>query len=369
MAKQKHIIDCDRVAERFDGPCGKIVLGIDGFIDEVWQIIESRAGSGEYSLYEKMGDFTAALAGCGDGGFSNEIVRKRRSYGGFTANTGKAVSRLGARPTLLGMFGHGRIDPVFAEFSKGNDLVSVGEPGVSLIYEFTDGKLMLVHMQEIMGLDWGSLTDAVSEADLKALFGEADIIALGYWSLMPAFDDIAGKVCALLRGSSRRQRMFFDFADIRKRDKASLDGTLNQLAVLGKQIPMTLSVNEHEAALLFSYYGETFSEEPEGADIKTEKVRGVIGIDELVVHTPHYASAASASDGSFVLPQHYCVSPVITTGAGDNFNGGYLAAALKGLDMPERLAVANAVTHQYVSLGHSPDKEEMLAELEVCAGL
>ncbi|MCL1895665.1 MAG: carbohydrate kinase family protein [Clostridiales bacterium] len=368
MAEQNNRIDHDRIKERMGGPGGKLVMGIDGFIDEVWQIIASRDSMSEYLLYEKMTDFSGAFAKCSEGGYSNEIVRKRRSYGGFTANTGKAVTRLGVRPVMLGRFGANAIDPVFAGFAESNELVSVGDPGNVQIYEFTDGKLMLVHLQEVMGFDWKCLTDAVPEAGLKAIFADADIIAIGYWSLMPAFDEIVAQVCGLVRGCGKQQRMFFDFADIRKRDRASLDSTLGHLAELNRQIPMTLSLNENEAEILFSYHGEPFSlEDPSGADIQAERMRGAIGIDELIVHTPYFAAAASESGGSCVMRQHYCTSPVITTGAGDNFNGGYLAAALNGLDMHERLAVANAVTHQYVRLGYSPDMEEMLAELaEAC---
>ena len=363
MVNQDYKIDYGRIAGSFGDTGGSIVLGIDGFIDEVWQIIASRASSDEYKLYERMLDFSETLVKCDEGGFSNEIIRKRRSYGGFTANTSKAVSRLGIPVTMLGMFGQNGVDQVFAGFSGTNRLISVGAPGICQIYEFSDGKLMLPYIQEVMGFNWKSLTSAVDESELKALFMDADLIALGYWSLMPAFNEIVAGICRLIWDSDKKQRMFFDFADIRKRDRQSLESTLQHLAAADKQVPMTLSLNEHEAALLFSYYGETLVEEITGAGAQTEKIRNIIGLDELVVHTPYFAAAASAPEGYVAVPQHYCTSPVITTGAGDNFNGGYLASYLKGLNMAERLAVANAVTYQYVSLGHSPDKDEMLAEL------
>ncbi|MCL2111594.1 MAG: carbohydrate kinase family protein [Clostridiales bacterium] len=362
MAEQYKINHAE-LAERLAVPDGRVLLGMDGFIDEVWQIIKSRAGNDEYVLYEKMSDFSQTLASCDEGGFSNEIVRKRRSYGGFTANTGKAVSRMGVTTTMLGRFGKNRIDSVFAEFAESSKLMSVGEPGLCPIYEFTDGKLMLPYIQEVMSFDWRALTDVVDEGELKALFAEADIIALGYWSLMPSFDEIVGEACRLLKDDPKPRRMFFDFADIRKRDRASLEATLKQLSERGRQIPMTLSLNEHEAAILFSYYGVSIVEEAEGAAEQTEKIRAIIGLDELVVHTPYFAASASASEGACAVPQDYCTSPIITTGAGDNFNGGYISALLKGLPMAERLAVANAVTYLYVSKGASPEKADVLEKL------
>ena len=368
-------IDFDIIVEGFAKPGGKITLGIDGFIDEVWQIIESRANNDEYRLYRRMIDFSQTLAGCDEGGFSNEIIRNRRSAGGFTANTGRAVSRLGVGFSLLAMFGKDGVDPVFAELDATGNLVSVGDPGICQIYEFADGKLMFPYIQEIMKFNWRSLTEAVDEGELKKLFAGSDIIAIGYWSLLPAFNEIVENICGLLRGcggggcggdgGDRQRRMFFDFADIRKRDRASLETTLEKLAGLGSRIPMTLSLNEHEATLLYSYYGEEFdTQDGEGADARTERVRSAIGIDELVAHTPYFAAAASAKEGCCVTPQNYCTSPLITTGAGDNFNAGYLAALLKGLPMPERLTVANAVTYLFVSRGRSPGIDEVFEEIK-----
>ena len=354
----------EKIMQLLNAPGGNVALGVDGYVDEVWQIVESRSSREAYRVFEKITDFSRAFAKCDEGGFSNEIVRKRRSYGGFTANTSKSLIRLDVAPAIIGMFGQREIEPVFAEFAETKKLVPVGDPGITQIYEFSDGKLMLTYIQEVMGLNWDSLTEAAGEEKLREIFSEADIIALGYWSLVPAFDEIVENICELTRGDSKKKRMFFDFADIRKRDRASLESTLGRLAALNGRFPMTLSLNEHETALLFAYKGEDFKQEIEGADLQTERVRKAIGLDELIVHTPHFAVLASASDEPCSIPQHYCTSPSITAGAGDNFNGGYLTAMLKGLNIAERLMVANAATYQFLSLGYSPDKAELFEELK-----
>ena len=361
-------IDLAKITERFNDSNGKLVLGIDGYIDSVWQILASRASLDEYVLYDKMGHFSQTLVSCDDGGFSHEIIRKRRSFGGFTAHTAEATVGLGVNTSMLGMFGKNTIDPVFDIFSGCRELISLGDPALSIIFEFTDGKIMLIHLDEIMSFNWKSLTEAVDEVRIKDIYNSADIIGLGYWSLIPAFDEFAINICRLIKDNPKKQRMFFDFADIRKRDKASLENTLGLLAELNKQIPMTLSLNENEAELLFSYFGETFTLKEEGADTQTERVRKTIGLDELVVHTPYFATAASESEGCFVMRQNYCTSPIITTGAGDNFSGGYLAAALKGLSAAERLVIGNVVTYLYISRGKSPGKDEMLDELGLWYG-
>jgi len=365
MTNYAEKIDIGLLTESFDRPEGKIVMGIDGFIDEVWQIIGSRISREEYRLFEKLTDFSKALSASEEGGFTNEIVRKRRTYGGFVANTGKAVFRLGVRPVLLGMFGQDGIDSVFSEFEEFTELVPVGDPGICQIFEFTDGKIMLPFIQEVLSFDWHALTKVIDEKALKTMFADAAVIALGYWTLMPAFDEIVTRICEMLKGIPGKRRMFFDFADIRKSERSSLENSLGKLAGLNEQIPMTLSLNEHEAGHLFSFYGETFdAQDPEGADAMTERVRNALGLDELIAHTPYYAAAASVSEGSCVAIQNYCTSPVITTGAGDNFNGGYMVAMLKGMSLSERLTIGNAVTYLYVSGGHCPYKDELFALLE-----
>jgi len=59
------------------------------------------------------------------------------------------------------------------------------------------------------------------------------------------------------------------------------------------------------------------------------------------------------------------VETKITTGAGDNFNGGYISACMRygALNLRERLFVANAVTGSYVRNGVSPDRGALREEI------
>ena len=358
-------MNCDaaRIAACFDNPGGKVTLGIDGFVDEVWQVISVRKSENDFTLFNKMRDFAKAVYDCGEGGYANEIIHKRRSYGGFTANTGKAVGRLGIDTTLLGLFGHKTVDPVFEDFSDFCRFVSAGNPGRCQIFEFLDGKLMLPYVEEITRINWAYLVDTMSVEKLGALFLDADIVGLGYWSQLRYFDELVAKLCEHFLLPGKCSRLFFDLADIRKRDKHALLNTLQSLTVLGKKIPMTVSLNEHEAERLFSYMGRDFAwDKPDNADKDIDYVRRQTGLDELIVHTPYFAVASTATEGTVVRCQRYCENPVITTGAGDNFNGGYVAASAcqDKLSLAERLAVGNAVTGFYVTNGYSPNKTELI---------
>lgn len=354
----------ERITEYFNKPGAKVTLGIDGYIDEVWQIVETRKSAAEYKLYDKINDFTKAVDGTG--GSLNEIIRKRRSYGGFTCNTGKAVGRLGCDLTMLGMFGKDTIEPLYQEFQANYKMFSVGNPGVGEVFEFLDGKIMLTHTEETSSVSWSQLTSSLSMDTLSTIFGKADIVGLGYWALLRNFDDLATKLCEHFLEKGKCSRLFFDFSDIRKHKKQALLDTLNTLYPLNKKVPMTLSVNEHEAKLLFSYMGRGFAQDdPKSAEKDIDHVRQQTGLDELVVHTPYFSVASTVSEEVATVIQRYCKDPVITTGAGDNFNGGYVAAsALKGeLNLAERLLVGNATTGYYIRHGYSPDKAGLRNEI------
>ena len=360
-------MDAIKLANYFGSVSGNILLGVDGYIDEVWQLVESRVDRDTYTVNSTMRRFGESIVAMGAGGMANEIVRKRRSYGGFTANTGNAIARLGIKPKLLGMYGASEaIDPVFGEpFANISELISIGDPAVCHILEFDDGKIMMPYLKAIYDVDWQGLNAVIGITELNRLIAEADIIAVGYWSSMPAFDEMVIGICANLPNDGRKRRMFFDFADMRKRDRASLEVTMKLLADLNKKIPMTLSLNEHEGAMMFAYYGERpLSGEPDAQGV--ESLRERLGLDELIIHTPQTAVAATVIEGSASVPQRFVEKPVKTTGAGDTFNGGYLAASLPTatetkLSLPERLGVANATTEYYLRNGFAPSWKELLS--------
>lgn len=360
-------MNTERISKYFEKQGGKATLGIDGFVDEVWQIIAVRKSETEYELHNSMKKFAKSIYDSGVGGYTSEIIRKRRRFGGFTANTGNAINHLGFDLTMVGAFGKDSIDPAFSSFQQSNKLYSVREPGICEIFEFSDGKLMLPYSGEVSSINWESVTKAVPFPALEKAYSEANIVGFGYWLLLRNFDELLTKLYENFLKDGKCTRIFFDFADIRRDSKQRLFNTLNIIAELNKQLPATLSLNEHEAMQLFSYMDKKFSlSDPQIAHANIAHVREQVGLDELVVHTPHFASASSVSEGVATVLQRYCEKPVITSGAGDNFNGGYIAASVRNgeLTLKERLAVGNAVAGFYVKNGYPPDRTGLLNELK-----
>lgn len=357
-------IDQHKMINYVENVKGKVVLGIDAFIDQVWQVIETRTGKNEYKLIEKMKKFGEIIVSRGEGGMANELIKKRRSSGGFTANTGRAIGKLGLSTVMIGMYGKDGIEPIFDELKEIGTLISVGDPVISNILEFSDGKIMMPNLNDLLNFDWDSLVRELGHEKLKDIFSNSDIVSIGYWSNMPEFDDIIKKIYENYLSENPPKRMFFDFANIKKRSVEAIKETFMVLGALNEKIPMTLSLNEHEAVLLFSYYGEELSEDIEKAAATTAVLRKKINLDEIIVHTPHYAIAATKSEGIGFALQDYSENPKRTTGAGDTFNGGYIATCLGNLDINERLAVSNATTSFYINNSFPPSREELIGEIK-----
>jgi len=358
-------MDTEKISRQLSQFQGTITMCADGFIDEVWEIVDSRASAKDFTLISKMTQFADRINVAGTGGLGMEIVKKRRAFGGFTANIGYAAACLGVNTNLAGIYGKEKIDPIFSPLNDVCNVISLGDPAVTLVLEFGDGKILMTDMEPMLTMDWKHIVDTIGKEKLVSLLTGSDILGVGYWSLFPAFDEIVSEICAVLPQDGKVRRFFFDFADVRKRDGASLAKTLKLLGGLNDKNPMILSVNEHEAAVLFALYNETFDDTNGPLLEKAANVRKQAGLAELVIHTPHFAAVSTQADGTAMIPQEFCEKPVRTAGAGDTFNGGYIAGILAGLDINERLYTASNAVSFFLNNGHAPSIQNLVDRLKV----
>ncbi|WP_409967384.1 PfkB family carbohydrate kinase [Bengtsoniella intestinalis] len=348
-----HIID------QLNTTKGSALLGIDGMVDEVWELIASRTDQSTFTKMARMMDFGDVINQRKTGGMAIERVLKRRISGGFVCNTGRAVAKLGQETTLLGLFGTPTIEPIFHEFDQLASLVSLG-PSVNMhLLEFADGKIMMPNLQNLFSLQWKTVVDTLGQETVDQLLN-VDVVGIGYWSNMYDFEAVLQGVVTSCVGNGKTKRIFHDFANLNKRTREALTLALETLQTQDKILPQTLSLNEHEGGILAGEYDLPYPADVNHVETWQQvfetvcALRERIDIDELIVHTSHYAVIATATQGAWVSFQKFCQSPVKTTGAGDTFNGGYMVASMMNLSPQERLLMANATTHCYVSTGEAP---------------
>lgn len=344
---------------------GRILLGCDGFVDETYEIVEVRNSPTDYTAIQQLKKFGELIVERADGGVGVELVPKRRCEGGFAINTGRVAALLGLKPLLPGLYGSKAIDPAYEEFKENCELLSLGDPALTIALEFGDGKVLMSNLEAVSSLTWKDVEQHLGEEKLKEIFSGVDILGLGYWSLTANFDDLFEGFMAQYETAEPPRRMFFDFADIKKKSSESFMKTLNLVQSFNKKIPMTFSLNEHEVLELFSRIGVDRPEQtPEAIAAALTIAREKIGFDELVVHTPEFAAASSVADGEAWAIQERQTNVLRLAGAGDSFNGGYLCASLGDLPIKERLVIANAVTAFFVTHATTPTKEELIAQIE-----
>ena len=344
---------------------GKVLLGCDGFVDETYEIVEVRKSPSDFVPMKRLRQFGELLVARADGGVGVELVPKRRCEGGFAINTGRVAACLGLKPCLPGLYGKAGIDPAYHEFQDSCELLSLGDPALTIALEFGDGKVLMSNLEAVSSLTWADFKNHFGETKLKELFAGVDILGLGYWSLTSNFDGLFRGFMEQYENATPPRRMFFDFADIKKKSSESFIQSLEMIRSCNGKIPMTFSMNEHEVMELFLRIGIARPElKPAAIASALTIAREKIGFDELVVHTPEFGAASNAKEGEAYALQDRQTKVVRLAGAGDSFNGGYLCASLGNLPVKQRLVVANAVTAFFVTHATGPTKEQLLVQIE-----
>lgn len=344
---------------------GKVLLGCDGFVDETYEIVEVRKSPSEFVPMHRLRQFGELIVARADGGVGVELVPKRRCEGGFAINTGRVAACLGLKPCLPGLYGKETIDPAYHEFQDSCELLSLGAPALTIALEFGDGKVLMSNLEAVSSLNWNDFKNHLGETKLKALFAGVDILGLGYWSLTANFDGLFQGFMEQYKTTTPPRRMFFDFADIKKKSTESFIKSLELIRAYNGKIPMTFSLNEHEVMELFSRVGVERPElKPAAIARALTAAREKTGFDELVVHTPEFGAASNAKEGEAYAIQERQTKIIRLAGAGDSFNGGYLSASLGELPIKQRLVIANAVTAFFVTHATAPTKEQLLAQIE-----
>jgi hypothetical protein len=357
--------DMNKYVEYINNISGNILLGCDGFVDETYEIVEVRKSQSEYTPMQNLKMFGELLVERADGGVGVELVPKRRCEGGFGINSGRIAAILGLKPRLPGLYGSPTIDPAFEEFEDICEIHSLGTPALTIALEFNDGKVLMSNLEAVSSLTWADFEKYFTPEQLKALFSDVDILGLGYWSMTADFDGFFKGFMKQYETLKAPRRMFFDFADIKKKSSESFIKSLDLIKSYNDKIPMTFSLNEHEVLELCSRIGIERPElNPETIAPTLTLARKKIGFDELVVHTPEFAAASSESDGEAYAIQERQTKVIRSAGAGDSFNGGYMCASLGDLPLKERLVMANAATAFFVTHATGPTKEELIAQIE-----
>ena len=344
----------------------RVLIGLDGFVDSIIRIVDKRQSPDSFEPVQTIDLLSKRIAKAAGRSTNLETVVERQKLGGNGPIMANALASYGARVRYIGSLGHPKIHPVFADFAKKCEVISVAEPSYTDALEFDDGKLMLTRPVSLLDLTWKNLKQKVGEDKLLKYFQEADFIALNNWTQIPFMSDIWVEIQKGIapKLTGERRTIFFDLADPEKRTLEDVKQGMELMTGFEKHFYAILGLNEAESHQIAKALGIAV---PKGGGLAelADKLRKKLKISVVVIHPREYAVAADP-DGETMVDGPFCAKPMISTGAGDHFNAGFSLGRILGGDLEASLQIGVATSGFYVRTGKSPtltDLRKFLKEI------
>ncbi len=353
-------------AAALEGVAGRVpqlsaFLGLDGFVDEIIAVVDERRDARTHSRIPTISALAERIAAAAGRSTNVELVTTRTKLGGNGPIMGNALAAFGVQVTYLGALGYPVIHPVFEEFTQRADVHSIADPGRTDALEFEDGKLLFGKMFPLADVTWANINKNGKRPLVEKHMAAASLVGFVNWTMLPYMSDIweamQREICPTLSGP--RRWMFFDLADPEKRPLAERMRALELMVAFQQHFECILGLNEKEAFEVGEVLGLTgFGHNRTDLQSLTAAIRQKVPVNTIVVHPTRHALACSGGavddvDGPFVA------KPLITTGAGDHFNSGFVLGKLLGLSNAQSLLCGVSTSGFYVRNGRSPSVSDI----------
>lgn len=343
--------------------------GFDGFVDEVVHTVDRRFDAERYSRVQTLTEYGKRIADGSGLSINIEIVTVDKKLGGNGPIFANALKRFGAGITYIGSVGKEAIDPVFAELAQGSTVVGIADPGRTDAMEFSDGKIIRSKLYALNDVSWESVLERVGLSAFVDYMDAADLISFNNWTMLPhmtaLWNGILDQAVPAMKSDKAGKILFFDLADPEKRTKEDLLEALDKIRAFEQSgFHTILGLNKKEAceiaeALDCCSIGN-YRDFPLEELVRSLYAR--LGVSRLVVH-PVDRAACAVNGEYFEVEGPYCPNPKLTTGAGDNFNAGFVFGCLQSYVPEDCLLLGVATSGYYVRSAHSPNLEQVRAFL------
>ena len=342
----------------------QIILGFDGYIDNLLSVVRVRHSPSNYEIMEKMSEWADRIAQSAGSSASMERILKQISVGGFTCNVGKGLSTLCGKNRnvhLIGSFGLPTMHQIFQE-----QLVelyqcvpfSVGDPGYTDAYEFSDGKIMMVSFENINRLDWNQILSNTGQEFLIEEFDQSRLWGIGYWSSSPHMSEIFSALQKLifpnLSNSALGKYLILDLSDLRKKPQNQLAELTALLPQFEEFVQVVLLLNDRELEDLGLALDGNAKQDPLSL---THLIRDKLNLSLVISHGPNLATLVSEKFENVVF-NTYTSAPRYTTSAGDHFTAG-VCYALLWAPIDVISIFGNCASSYFVRTGKSPTALEL----------
>ncbi len=339
--------------------------GLDGFIDAVTHVVDTRTSPDEYVRVRTLADYGQKFIDAAGLSMNIEMVPVTKKLGGVATIFANSLSLMGMDITYVGSLGKEGVDPTFADFAKRARIVSIADPGQSDAIEFMDGKVISSKLEPLKDVNWDNLLAKYSVKDLALMFGAVDFVGFCDWTLVinveSIWDGLLREVFPIM-DNPRRRPFLFDLADPAKRTDEDVLRALSKIEEFEQYFEVTLGLNYKEALGVASRFGAR-EEDFDGPLDVARYVKDHVAVTRVVVH-PVKQACAVTNDEAAIVDGPYCAKPKLTTGAGDNFNAGLVMGTMLGLSIEESLLLGVANSGYYVRNAGSATFGELASFVE-----
>jgi len=355
----------EELKEKTFNPTSKnAVVGLDGFVDKIVTPVDKRHGlEDNFDPIETIGDLGSRISAAAGKSANIELYPRFDKLGGNGPIMANALLSLGLGVRYVGALGRPVIDPVFEEFAKKTNAVSLADPGITTAAEFKDGKLMFGNMRSLGEIDYDRILEVCGEGAFIDMIAKADVISVVNWTMIPKMTSILiGIVERIMPNLPPRdtRNFFFDLTDPAKRSTEDIREVLQVISRFQAHAEVTLGLNFNEALQVSETLGLGKGERNEESLCRmATQIRRELEIACVVVH-PVESAAAATKDGSWWTEGPFTENPKITTGAGDHFNAGFSSARLCGFSPLASLALATCTSGHYVRTAQSPTPNQVV---------
>jgi sugar/nucleoside kinase (ribokinase family) len=363
MAKPA-LSDVAKNLRKFDSSKVNVLVGLDGFVDLIIDVVDKRTGHESYTRVETIGDLGSRISRAAGLSSNIELVVRQEKLGGNGPIMANAMIEAGHAVTYIGNLGRPAVHPVFADMAKRcKACYSLAAPGTTDALEFRDGKIMLGKHQSLKQVTYERMLEVVGKDKLREVWENSHLIALTNWTMLTGQTDIWKQLHKDMGSVKTRSGaiLFTDLADPEKRAAKEISDAVHLLKKFRKSHRVVLGMNLKESMEISAAIGLKLKAEE--IEANAAAIRQELDLDGVVIH-PTRNAACATEKSSAILDGPYSQNPKLTTGAGDNFNAGFCIGLLAGLEPHEMLASGVANSGFYVRNGRSAKAEDLIAFLE-----
>ena len=340
-----------------------VFVGLDGFIDEIIHVVDIRYSPESYARIPTIQAYADRIAH-GSGMSTNiELVCQQVKMGGNGPILANALLNYSVDVTYMGAVGYPDPTPAFQALNRCSEIICLCPPAMTDALEFNDGKIISSKLAALDAVTWENIREHRTLSQLISLFDACNYIVFSNWSMILGMNHIWEEFLKSIAPDidASEKNVFFDLADPEKRTKQDLQTALSHIMDFTKAgFRVTLSMNLKEACEISEALGKEITDY-HAADTQEilDFLSRQLGCFCIVIHLVD--RACCCHDGSYSdISGPYCNAPKLTTGAGDNFNAGFLYGLMQDFSFTECLYIGCATSGFYVRNARSPIIRELI---------